>query len=239
MWQPLSLFGSGAHFTFFTTFFHLDENYMHVVMAAIVTILLSYFSVRVHRSYQKAKNPLLPSKRLDLRNFVELVTEQLYNMFEELLGAQTKRYFPLLGAIFLYILVSNLAGLFPGFLPPTQHPSTNFAISVSIFLVYNYEGLREHGMGYLKHFLGPIALLAPMMVVLEIIQHTVRPISLSLRLLGNISGDHMVLGIFSDLVPLLIPVIFFGLGLFVAFVQAFVFTLLSTIYISMAVAHDH
>jgi F-type H+-transporting ATPase subunit a len=135
--------------------------------------------------------------------------------------------------------VSNLTGLIPGFLPPTSHPSTNFAISITVFLFYNYEGVRENGVGYLKHFLGPVLFLAPMMVILELIQHIVRPASLGLRLLGNISGDHMVLGLFSDLTPLVLPVIFFGLGLFVSFIQAFVFTLLSTIYISMAIAHDH
>lgn len=239
--MKLSLFASSDHFTFFTTFLHLDEKYMHVVMAGLVTIGIALLSIRVHRSYQQLEgDPLVPSPSLSLRNIVELAVEQLYKMFEGLLGAQAKEYFPLLGTVFLFVFFNNLTGLFPGFLPATQDPSTNFALALPVFLIYNYKGVKEHGfVAYAKHFMGPILLLAPLIILIELIGHMVRPVSLSLRLLGNISGDHMVLGIFSDLTPLVVPVIFFGLGLFVAFLQAFVFTLLSTIYISQAISHDH
>ena len=94
-------------------------------------------------------------------------------------------------------------------------------------------------MGYLKHFLGPVLWLAPLLLVIEIATHVFRPISLALRLRGNIMGDHVVLGVFSNLVPYLLPVIFYGLGVFVAFVQAFVFCLMTMVYISLSTAHDH
>lgn len=100
-------------------------------------------------------------------------------------------------------------------------------------------GIKENGWGYLKHFMGPIILLAPLMLVIEVISHVVRPISLGLRLANVMKGDHTVLGIFLDLVPLFLPILFYILGIFVCFVQAFVFTLLSMVYVSMAIAHDH
>ena len=105
--------------------------------------------------------------------------------------------------------------------------------------MYIYYGVREHGVGYLKHFLGPVIFLAPLMVIIEVISHLVRPVSLSLRLFMNITGDHMVLGVFTNLTHVFIPMIFVGLGLFVSFLQAFIFTILSTIYIALAEAHEH
>jgi len=117
--------------------------------------------------------------------------------------------------------------------------ATNAAMAGTIFVYYNYSGFKEHGIGYLKHFTGPVIWLAWLMLPIELIGHLVRPVSLSLRLAGNITGDHLVLGIFTDLTHFVIPIVFVGLGVFVAFVQAFVFTLLSTIYVSMAVSHDH
>jgi F-type H+-transporting ATPase subunit a len=100
-------------------------------------------------------------------------------------------------------------------------------------------GLKENGVGYLKHFLGPLIWLAPLLLPIELISHMVRPASLGLRLAGNMTGDHTVLGIFLNLVPIGVPMVFYVLGLFVCFLQAFVFSLLSMVYISMATAHDH
>lgn len=234
----VSLFAAGEHFSFFSLL-GMDHHYVHVAMAAIVTILITTISLRLHRSYKTSKtDPLIPDARLSGRNIAELTVEQLYKLFHGILGHETDRYFPLLASMFLFIFINNLMGSIPGFLPATGNVSTNFALSLPVFLFYNYEGFKEHGAGYLKHFMGPVLWLAPLMVVIEVIGHFVRPVSLSLRLFGNITGDHTVLGIFSDLVPLFVPIIFMGLGLFVAFIQAFVFTLLSTIYIALAVSHD-
>jgi F-type H+-transporting ATPase subunit a len=122
---------------------------------------------------------------------------------------------------------------------PTSNINANFAVAAIVFFAYNYYGIKEHGPSYIKQFMGPVAWLAPFMILVEIISHLVRPVSLSLRLFGNINGDHLALAVFSDLVPMFVPMIFMGLGMFVAFLQAFIFTILSAIYIQMAISHDH
>ena len=141
--------------------------------------------------------------------------------------------------LFIFVLISNVLGLIPGFLPPTSHLTVNFGCALVVFVYYNYCGFKENGVGYLKHFMGPVIWLAPLMIVVEIIGHSVRPFSLSLRLFGNINGDHMLVGTISELIPILASVPFLFLGLFVAFLQAFIFTLLTMVYISMSTAHNH
>lgn len=158
-------------------------------------------------------------------------------MAEGVLGHRARQYVPLYGTFFLLILVSNLMGLIPGFSPPTTNFNVTFALGLTSFIAYNTFGFREQGAGYLKHFVGPMLWLAPLMIPLELISNLVRPFSLSLRLMGNMTGDHTVLEIFTDLTKLIIPVIFYGLGTFVSFVQAFVFTLLSMVYVALAVTH--
>jgi F-type H+-transporting ATPase subunit a len=108
-----------------------------------------------------------------------------------------------------------------------------------VFLVYNYFGFKEHGISYLKQFAGPVLWLAPLMFVIELLSHLFRPMSLSIRLFGNMFGDHMVLSIFSGLVPLIVPIIFMILGIVVSLIQAFVFSALSSVYIALAVSHEH
>jgi F-type H+-transporting ATPase subunit a len=149
-----------------------------------------------------------------------------------------KKYFPLLGASFFFILFANFLGIIPGFLPPTGNFNVPVACALVIFVMYNFYGFKENGLGYLKHFAGPVIFLAPLMFVIEVISHFVRPVSLSLRLFMNITGDHLILGVFTNLVHYIIPAIFIGLGIFVSFLQAFIFTVLSAIYISLATAHE-
>ena len=108
-----------------------------------------------------------------------------------------------------------------------------------VFFYYNYAGLREHGLGYLKHFLGPVWYLAWLFLPIELISHAFRPLTLGLRLWGNIMGDHLVLNVFSGMLPIGVPVVFMGLGFFVGFLQSFVFSLLTLIYLSLATSHDH
>lgn len=182
----------------------------------------------------------VPATNLKARNVFELVCGNLLDLFADVLGsrAAAERYFPLFGGIFFYILICNLLGLLPGFLPPTASISTNWGMALVVFAVFNIEGLRANGIGYIKHLGGPILWLAPLMFVLETVGLLFRPFTLSVRLMGNMNGDHMVLSIFSDLVPLFVPAIFLALGTFVCLVQAFVFTLLSVVYVSQAIAHE-
>lgn len=193
---------------------------------------------------------LVPDDTLTVRNVFELVAEFVLGFMRNMMGASAHQWFALVASIFIYIILCNLMGLLPGFLPPTENVNTNFAVAIIVFLVYNAAGLRAQGVGnYLKHFLGPVSWLAPLMLIVEIISHVVRPASLSIRLFGNINGDHIVLQIFSSILPgpngfnwkwlaFGIPVPFVGLGMFVSFMQAFVFSILTTVYIALAVAHE-
>lgn len=220
----------------------------HVVMAIIVATLLivcTWIAGRqvkraLANATQSADGGIIPDSKLSFRNFFEIIAESLYKLTESVIGHHdAKTFFPIVGTLFLFIFTSNVFGLIPGFLPPTDNMNTTLALGAFVFLYYNYAGLRSHGLPYLKHFLGPILWLAPLMLCIEIASHVFRPLSLALRLRGNIMGDHIVLGIFSDLVPVLLPVVFYGLGVFVAFVQAFVFCLMTMVYISLSTAHDH
>jgi F-type H+-transporting ATPase subunit a len=145
---------------------------------------------------------------------------------------------PLLSTLFLFILVSNLSGMVPGFEPATISMDTNVAMGLLVFIVYNVAGFKENGMSYAKHFLGPVVLLAPLYLAIELVSHAARPFSLGLRLAGNIFADHTLVGV-ANMAYIIVPSGLLFLGLLVAVIQSFVFTLLSGIYIGMATAHDH
>lgn len=211
-----------------------------ILISAILIVTTAIARAQLAKHRKNADGGLIPERKLTFRNFFEIAAENLYKLTENVIGEhEAPHYFPVVATLFVFIFVSNLFGLIPGFLPPTDNLNTTLALGAFVFLYYNFVGLRVHGAAYLKHFLGPILWLAPLLFVIEVVSHVFRPISLALRLRGNIMGDHVVLTIFSDLVPLVVPVIFYGLGLFVAFVQAFVFCLLTMVYISLSTAHDH
>ena len=222
----------------------LEEAPNHVVMSVLIAVILivTTFVARgqLMRSMRSSEGGLVPEPTLTYRNFFEIVAEGLFKLTENVIGHHdAPTYFPVIGCLFVFIFTSNLIGLIPGFLPPTDNLNTTLALGLFVFAYYNFAGLRANGIGYLKHFLGPVLWLAPLMLVIEIASHVFRPLSLALRLRGNIMGDHVVLGVFSSLVPYLLPVIFYGLGVFVAFIQAFVFCLMTMVYISLSTAHDH
>jgi F-type H+-transporting ATPase subunit a len=143
----------------------------------------------------------------------------------------------LIGSLAFFIFFSNVLALIPGFLPPTDTLKTNAGLALVVFLMTHIYGVKENGLAYFKHFLGPVALLAPLMLIIEVISHIARPISLALRLMGNMAADHKVTMVFFGLVPLLVPVPFLLLGAVVVIVQTLVFCLLTMVYISMAVEH--
>lgn len=228
-----------GHFSWFT-FLNLIE-YDHVLGAILVIVLLTLIGIKIKKNYQK-ESSVIPDEKPTFNNVFEILgLEFLFNIVENVIGSRekTKKYFPLLAGCFFFILFGNLLGIIPGFLPPTGNLNTTLACGMVIFFMYNYYGFKEHGISYLKHFMGPVIFLAPLMIIIEVISHVVRPISLSLRLFMNITGDHLVLGVFTDLTHFLIPALFVGLGIFVSFLQAFIFTVLSTIYIALSEAHEH
>jgi len=174
-----------------------------------------------------------------LQNFMEVIVTGLENLVEETMGHKGKAYFPLIATFALFILTSNLLGLVPGFFPPTANLNTNAALALTVFCMTHIVGFKEHGTHYIKHFTGPIIWLAPLMFVIEIIGHLARPLSLTLRLFGNMYGHEIVLMIFFTLVPFLLPIPMMLMGVLVAFIQTFVFSLLAMIYIAGALEEAH
>ncbi len=174
-----------------------------------------------------------------LQNFMEVIVSGIENMVVETMGEHGRPYFPLIATIAIFVLVSNLIGLVPGFYPPTANLNTTAACAIIVFLATHIVGVKEHGFHYLKHFMGPIWWLAPIMFFIEVIGHLSRPISLSLRLFGNMNGHELVLMIFFGLVPFLVPLPMMVMGVLVSFIQAFVFMLLAMIYIQGSLEEAH
>jgi F-type H+-transporting ATPase subunit a len=174
-----------------------------------------------------------------LQNFMEVIVGGIENMIVETMGEHGRPFFPLIATLALFILVSNLIGLVPGFFPPTANINTTAACAVIVFVTTHVVGVKEHGIKYLKHFMGPIIWLAPMMFFIELIGHFSRVISLTLRLFGNMNGHELVLMIFFGLAPFLVPLPMMLMGVLVSFIQAFVFMLLAMIYIQGSLEEAH
>lgn len=175
-----------------------------------------------------------------IQNFMEVMVESLFKLAEENIGHHWGKYFsPLIGTLGLYILVCNFMGLIPGFTAPTSNINMTASMAVPVFLATHYYGIKVHGVKYIKHFLGPIMWLAPMMFIIEFIGHLVRPVTLSVRLFGNMIAKHMILFALGLLAPLVIPVAILGLGVLVSLIQAFVFVLLTSLYLAGSVEEAH
>ena len=182
---------------------------------------------------------MIPDERLTFRNFLEIIVEAALGLVDSTMGPHGRKFMLLIGTLGLFILFNNLSGLIPGFEPATGNVNTTFACSLTVFFMTHYYGVRQHGLRYLKRFMGPIWWLTPIMIPIEIIGNLARPLSLGLRLFGNMMGDHLVTGIFFLLFPFALPLVGMALGTFVAFVQAYVFVLLSMTYFSGAISEEH
>jgi F-type H+-transporting ATPase subunit a len=214
--------------------------YEPIATAVMVSLLVALFAFAVSRRVARLGQSVDPEDGLSVRSVAEVVVDGMNGLAEGVLGHGYERYVPLLAAFFVYILTCNLLGLIPGFLPPTGHFPMTLGLGLVSFVAYNAYGMKAQGVGqHLKHFLGPVIFIAPLMLIIEIFSHGFRPVSLGIRLFANMDADHKVLGLFTDLTHVVIPVAFYVLGTFVSVVQAFVFTMLTAIYISLAVAHDH
>ncbi|HEX2769367.1 MAG TPA: F0F1 ATP synthase subunit A, partial [Geobacteraceae bacterium] len=202
-----------------------------LVYTWLVMVLLILISFLATRGIKK-----MPG---GLQNFMEVVVGGVENMITDTMGTHGKPFYPLIATLALFILVSNLLSLIPGFFPPTASVNTNAACAVIVFLTTHVVGFQMHGFKYLKHFIGPIIWLAPMIFFIEIIGHFSRIISLTLRLFGNIGGHEIMIMVFFALVPFFVPLIMTVLGLLVCFIQAFVFMLLTMIYIQGSLEEAH
>ena len=225
--------------------FHIPE---HILTFVFIGTLLTIIGLTYRAKIAKVSNVVIPDKGITFRNLVEAYGKFIYTQCNAVLGEkEAPKYFQFVATIFLLIFLSNVIGLFPGFLPPTETLNTTLALGCFSFLYYNVKGCKELGtINYLKHFAGPLWYLAFLIFPIEILSNFIRPMSLALRLQGNMMGDHKVLETFSGLevlglkLSLFVPMPFYILGLLVCFIQAYVFTMLSMVYISLATAHhDH
>jgi F-type H+-transporting ATPase subunit a len=175
------------------------------------------------------------------RNLAEVFTSGMKSIMGDILEPEDiKIFFPFIGGLFIYIFACNIMGIIPGFLPPTDNINTNAGMAAIVFLLFNFVGLKRDAVSYIKHLMGPVLFLAPFMFGVELISLVVRPVALTIRLTGNMFGDHTVFTIMSGLTQWVIPCIFLLLAMLVSTIQAFVFSLLTTIYIGLSVPHhDH
>lgn len=228
-----------THFNWTQLLPYVGHHYIHIATALVVAILLVSLSVIARVSLGKGELAATPAGHLSVKGFFELIVEFIIGLAEMVIGKEGRKFVPMFATVFLYVWINNMVGLLPGMTPATDEINTTLALGFFSFFVYNYYGIREHGFGYLKHFFGPVIYLAPLMFCIELLSHGIRPLTLGLRMYGNIKADHTVLSIFLDLAPWFVPMIFYVMGIFVASMQAFVFTILSMIYVSMAISHDH
>ena len=208
---------------------HLFPDY--IVMSLIVAFLLVLILGLASRKIQ-----LVPSKRQSL---LELIIEAFENLLVDIIGKEGKKFLPMIATIGLFILFCNLLGLIPGFMAPTSKLNVTVGCALVVFVYYHWQGIKSQGIfRYLKHFTGPIPLLAPLMLPIEIISHFSRPVSLSIRLFGNIFAEEMLILTIASIIPFFLPLPFMAVAIFTSIIQAFVFVLLACIYIAGAVAHE-
>ena len=229
----------------------------HTFFAVVAGLLLILFAIKARGALARASDPVVPAAELGSRNIAELIVQLIVSQSDAIIGKAGRKYVPFYGTFFFFILLSNLMGLLPGFAPPTGNLNTTIGLALVSFIGYNVIGVREQGVAYFKHFVGPMTSLPgssimsklaflPLLLlsvvfffILEVFSHGFRPVSLSLRLFGNMMGDHEVIGAFISLTKLVVPVAFYMMGTLVCLIQAFVFTLLSMIYVALAVSHGH
>lgn len=224
-----------------TWYAHQHPDVQHIYAGLFVLGIIALVAVITETSIRDSKGDLVPANKLTIRNFAELLVGAVFNMMRDIMGEKAARHFlPLVGTCAFFILFSNALGLVPGFLPPTSNFNTTFGCGLVIFFATHIYGLKVNGWNHIKHFFGPMIGIPwiPLMLLMffiEMISHIARPLSLGIRLMANMTADHMVLTIFLGLVPFLVPLPMYMLGAVVVVVQALVFSLLSTVYIGMAV----
>jgi F-type H+-transporting ATPase subunit a len=210
----------------------LKEHHLVVVSYTwFVMAMLALFSFLATRRMN-----ILPGR---FQNVMEVIIGGFDDLLTSTMGHEGRKFFPLVATLGLYILTSNLLGLIPGFESPTANLNTTVSMAVVVFVMTHVVGVKVHGVKYFKQFMGPVWWLTPLMMPIEIISHLSRPLSLSVRLFGNIMGEDIVLGVVLLLVPLLVPLPVFVLMIFTSCIQTLVFMLLAMMYIAGAMAEAH
>jgi F-type H+-transporting ATPase subunit a len=205
-------------------------NFVAMEILVAIVLLVFFILVRARLSVERPGG---------LQHIVEGLHGFIQNQSEEIIGHHSEGFTPFLMALGLFILLSNLMGIIPGFESPTASPAVPLGCAIASFVYYQLEGLRKHGAAYIKQFIGPMLLLAPIMLPIELISHVARMLSLTVRLFANMFAGDLVTLVFFSLVPLGVPVLFMGLHIFVSFLQAYIFVLLVTVYLAGAMAEAH
>ncbi|MDD5712619.1 MAG: F0F1 ATP synthase subunit A [Smithellaceae bacterium] len=203
----------------------------HVTYAWFIMVMLALFGFLATR-----RMDLYPGK---FQNVMEVIVSGFDSLLESTMGHEGRRFFPLIATLGLFILTSNLLGIIPGFESPTANLNTTVSMAIVVFVMTHIVGVKVHGFKYVKQFLGPVWWLTPLMMPIEIISHLSRPLSLSVRLFGNIMGEDIVLAVVLLLVPLLVPLPVFALMIFTSCIQTLVFMLLAMMYIAGAMEEAH
>ena len=211
----------------------LENNYVpvHVAYSWFIVVTLALLSFLATRRLE-----IYPGR---LQNVMEVVIEGFDSLLTEIMGHHGRKFFPLIATLGIFILTANLLGIVPGFESPTSNINTTAAMAVVVFFSTHVVGVRAHGLKYFKQFMGPVWWLTPLMLPIEIISHLSRPLSLSVRLFGNIMGEDKVLAVVLLLVPQLVPLPVFVLMIFTSVIQTVVFMLLAMMYISGALEEGH
>jgi len=208
------------------------HHYPHVIYSWFVMLLLIILGIIGSKGIS-----MVPTKA---QNVFEIIIGGIEDFTVDMAGDEVRRFFPILATVFIYIFVCNLLGLIPGFYPPTANLNTTLSCALVVVPMTHIIGVMYHGPKYIKHFMGPIWWLVPIMLPIELIGHLARIMSLSIRLFGNMSGHELVLAILFLLAgAFFAPLPIMAMGIFVSLVQAFVFFLLSTMYFAGAMEHAH
>jgi F-type H+-transporting ATPase subunit a len=202
----------------------------YLVMVFFVAVLLV-----VLLGLSSRKPSLVPGGR---QSIAEMIVQMFEGLIVDTMGPEGRKYLPVIGTVGLFVFGCNMIGLVPGFMSPTSKLNVTIGCALVVFFYYHAQGVRAQGLGYFKHFMGPIPALAPLMIPIEIISHFSRPVSLSMRLFGNIFAEELLIVIMASIIPFLLPLPFMAVAIFTSLIQSFVFVLLSCIYIAGAVAHE-
>ncbi len=202
---------------------------MQVLVAFIIIVLFALLRPRL--------SPDRPGK---FQHIFELIYDFVHEQTDEQVGHHGHHYFAFFGTIFIFVLFMNLIGVIPGFESPTMSAPVPLGCAMATFCYYNFVGVQANGLfKYMAHFAGPIPAMAPLMIPIEIVSHLARPLSLTLRLYANMYAGEQVTMVFMSLTYLVVPALFMGLHIFVSLLQAYIFMLLTMLYVAGATAHEH
>lgn len=211
-----------------------------IVAAIFVVTVVLILAFLARSRLVKLDEAVIPEDKLSLRTFMEVFLGYFYDLAKSIMGPErAKKYFPIIGTSAIFVFFANVMALLPGMPVATSNLNITLGSAIVVFVLFNFYGLKTNGWAYLKHLAGPAWYLAPLVFVIELISLCVRPITLAVRLMLNMSVDHLILSIFVSLVALVVPTALMLLGCLIVVIQTLVFTLLTTVYISMATEHEH